>query len=53
MPENLSRQILAEHGGDVSASYLARKLRIGTQKAARIHQTLLADEAAARSVAED
>jgi len=48
-----ARQILAEHEGDISPSYLARKLRIGTQKAARILQSLLADEAAARSIADD
>ncbi len=48
-----ARQILAEHDGDITPGYLARKLRVGTQKAARIHQTLLADEAAARSIAED
>jgi DNA segregation ATPase FtsK/SpoIIIE, S-DNA-T family len=48
-----ARQILAQHDNDVTPGYLARKLRIGSQKAARIHQTLLADEAAARSMAED
>jgi DNA segregation ATPase FtsK/SpoIIIE, S-DNA-T family len=48
-----ARQVFGEHGGDITPGYLARKLRIGTQKAARIHQTLLADEAAARSIAED
>lgn len=48
-----ARQVFNEHGGEVSPSYLARKLRIGSQKAARIHQSLLADEAAARSTAED
>jgi S-DNA-T family DNA segregation ATPase FtsK/SpoIIIE len=45
-----ARQLLAERGGDASPAYLARKLRIGTQKAARIHQTLLADEAAAQAI---
>ncbi|HEY3057599.1 MAG TPA: DNA translocase FtsK [Chloroflexota bacterium] len=48
-----ARQLLAEHDGDVSPSYLARKLRIGSQKAARIHQALIADEAAAHSMADD
>jgi S-DNA-T family DNA segregation ATPase FtsK/SpoIIIE len=48
-----ARQLLAEHDGDVSPSYLARKLRIGAQKAARIHQSLIADEAAAHSMADD
>jgi len=33
--------------GDITPSYLARKLKIGIQKASRIHQTLVADEAAA------
>jgi S-DNA-T family DNA segregation ATPase FtsK/SpoIIIE len=42
-----ARQILAEHDGDVTPSYLARKLKIGLQKANRIHQSLVADEAAA------
>jgi S-DNA-T family DNA segregation ATPase FtsK/SpoIIIE len=48
-----ARQLLAEHDGDVSPAYLARKLRIGAQKAARIHQSLIADEAAAHSMADD
>ncbi|MDQ3810871.1 MAG: DNA translocase FtsK, partial [Chloroflexota bacterium] len=48
-----ARQLLAEHDGDLSPGYLARKLRIGSQKAARIHQALIADEAAARSVGDD
>ncbi len=48
-----ARQLLAEHEGDLSPSYLARKLRIGSQKAARIHQALIADEAAAHSMADD
>jgi S-DNA-T family DNA segregation ATPase FtsK/SpoIIIE len=49
-----ARQLLLEHDGDVSPAYLARKLRIGGQKAARIHQALIADEAAAlSSVADD
>jgi S-DNA-T family DNA segregation ATPase FtsK/SpoIIIE len=42
-----ARQVLSDHDGDVSPSYLARKLKIGLQKASRIHQTLVADEAAA------
>jgi S-DNA-T family DNA segregation ATPase FtsK/SpoIIIE len=42
-----ARQLLTEHDGDVSPSYLARKLKIGVQKANRIHQALIADEAAA------
>jgi len=46
-----ARHLLAESDGDLSLSYLQRKLKIGHQKAARIHQTLVADEAAARSVA--
>jgi DNA segregation ATPase FtsK/SpoIIIE, S-DNA-T family len=45
-----ARQILSDHDGDVTPSYLARKLKIGLQKAARIHQTLVADEAAAYAV---
>jgi DNA segregation ATPase FtsK/SpoIIIE-like protein len=45
-----ARQILSDHEGDVTPSYLARKLKIGLQKAARIHQTLVADEAAAYAV---
>ncbi len=48
-----ARQLLAEHDGDLSPGYLARKLRIGSQKAARIHQALIADEAAARSMGDD
>jgi DNA segregation ATPase FtsK/SpoIIIE, S-DNA-T family len=42
-----ARQILNDHDGEVTAGYLARKLKIGMQKASRIHQTLVADEAAA------
>jgi S-DNA-T family DNA segregation ATPase FtsK/SpoIIIE len=42
-----ARQILADHDGDVTPGYLARKLKVGLQKASRIHQTLVADEAAA------
>jgi S-DNA-T family DNA segregation ATPase FtsK/SpoIIIE len=42
-----ARQILSEHDGDVTPGYLARKLKIGLQKANRIHQSLVADEAAA------
>jgi S-DNA-T family DNA segregation ATPase FtsK/SpoIIIE len=45
-----ARAIIAERGGDVTASYLARRLKIGTPKAVRIHQTIVADEAAARSL---
>jgi S-DNA-T family DNA segregation ATPase FtsK/SpoIIIE len=42
-----ARQILVDHDGDVTPGYLARKLKVGLQKAQRIHQTLVADEAAA------
>jgi len=42
-----ARQILDEHDGDITPGYLARKLKIGVQKANRIHQALVADEAAA------
>ena len=42
-----AREILLEHDGDITPGYLARKLKIGIQKANRIHQTLVADEAAA------
>src|SRR5439155_9385978 len=42
-----AREILDEHDGEISAGYLARKLKIGIQKANRIHQALVADEAAA------
>ncbi len=42
-----AREILLEHDGDITPGYLARKLKIGLQKASRIHQTLVADEAAA------
>jgi DNA segregation ATPase FtsK/SpoIIIE, S-DNA-T family len=48
-----AREIIAEREGDVSPSYLARKLKIGLQKASRIHQSLVADEAASHSFAED
>jgi DNA segregation ATPase FtsK/SpoIIIE, S-DNA-T family len=48
-----ARQILADYDGDVSPAFLARKLRIGAQKAARIHQSIIADEAAAHSMADD
>lgn len=41
-----ARQILNDHDGEVTPGYLARKLKIGMQKANRIHQTLVADEAA-------
>src|SRR5262249_38511937 len=42
-----ARQILEEHDGDVTAGYLARKLKVGIQKANRIHQALVAAETAA------
>jgi S-DNA-T family DNA segregation ATPase FtsK/SpoIIIE len=42
-----ARQILNDHDGEVTPGYLARKLKVGIQKANRIHQTLVADEAAA------
>jgi S-DNA-T family DNA segregation ATPase FtsK/SpoIIIE len=42
-----ARQIMAEHDGDITPGYLSRKLKVGMQKASRIHQTLIADEAAA------
>jgi DNA segregation ATPase FtsK/SpoIIIE, S-DNA-T family len=45
-----ARQILNDHDGEITAGYLARKLKIGLQKANRIHQTLVADEAAALAV---
>jgi DNA segregation ATPase FtsK/SpoIIIE, S-DNA-T family len=45
-----ARQILNEHDGEITPGYLARKLKIGIQKAARIHQSLVADEAAAYAV---
>ncbi len=48
-----ARELADEHEGDVSVSYLQRKLKIGHQKAVRIHQTLIADEAAAHSTADD
>ena len=48
-----ARQILSQHDGEVSASYLARRLKIGIQKASRIQQSLVADETAANSIAED
>ncbi len=46
-----AREILQTHDGDITPSYLARRLKIGIQKANRIHQTLVADEAAAYLVA--
>ncbi|MBV9581621.1 MAG: DNA translocase FtsK [Chloroflexi bacterium] len=46
-----AREILASHDGEITPGYLARKLKIGIQKANRIHQTLVADEAAAYLVA--
>jgi S-DNA-T family DNA segregation ATPase FtsK/SpoIIIE len=48
-----AREILQSHEGDITPSYLARKLKIGIQKANRIHQTLVADEAAAYLVTDD
>jgi len=45
-----ARQILNDHDGEITPGYLARKLKIGLQKATRIHQTLVADEAAAYAV---
>jgi S-DNA-T family DNA segregation ATPase FtsK/SpoIIIE len=46
-----ARELLLEQGGkEISVSYLQRKLKIGQQKAARIRQTLMADEAAAQAV---
>lgn len=42
-----ARQILNDHDGEITAGYLARRLKIGIQKANRIHQSLVADEAAA------
>jgi S-DNA-T family DNA segregation ATPase FtsK/SpoIIIE len=42
-----AREILQEHDGEITPGYLARKLKVGIQKATRIHQTLVADEAAA------
>jgi DNA segregation ATPase FtsK/SpoIIIE, S-DNA-T family len=48
-----ARALMDEHDGDVSVGYLQRRLKIGHQKAARIHQALVADEAAARSRADD
>jgi S-DNA-T family DNA segregation ATPase FtsK/SpoIIIE len=47
-----AREILLSHEGDITPSYLARRLKIGIQKANRIHQTLVADEAAAYVVAD-
>ena len=44
-----ARQLLAERDGEASPAYLARRLKIGSVKAARIHQALMADEAAARA----
>ncbi|MBV9327455.1 MAG: DNA translocase FtsK [Chloroflexi bacterium] len=46
-----AREILASHDGEITPGYLARRLKIGIQKATRIHQTLVADEAAAYLVA--
>jgi DNA segregation ATPase FtsK/SpoIIIE-like protein len=42
-----ARELLQSFEGEVTPAYLARKLKIGLQKANRIHQTLVADEAAA------
>jgi S-DNA-T family DNA segregation ATPase FtsK/SpoIIIE len=47
-----AREILTSHEGEITPSYLARRLKIGIQKANRIHQTLVADEAAAYVVAD-
>ncbi len=47
---DLAREIVREKDGEVSVSYLQRRLHVGHQKAARIHQTLMADEAAAHSL---
>jgi len=48
-----AREILLSHEGEITPGYLARKLKIGIQKANRIHQTLVADEAAAYVTADD
>jgi S-DNA-T family DNA segregation ATPase FtsK/SpoIIIE len=48
-----ARQLFDEHDGEVTPGYLARKLKIGLPKAHRIHQSLIADEAAAHSIADD
>jgi S-DNA-T family DNA segregation ATPase FtsK/SpoIIIE len=48
-----AREILASHDGEITPGYLARRLKVGIQKANRIHQTLVADEAAAYLVAPD
>jgi S-DNA-T family DNA segregation ATPase FtsK/SpoIIIE len=48
-----AREILMSHEGEITPAYLARRLKIGIQKANRIHQTLVADEAAAYVVADD
>ncbi|HEY2594663.1 MAG TPA: DNA translocase FtsK [Chloroflexota bacterium] len=48
-----AREILASHDGEVTPGYLARKLKVGIQKANRIHQALVADEAAAFLVTPD
>lgn len=45
-----ARELMAENEGGVSVAHLQRRLKIGQQKAARIRQTLLADQAAARAV---
>ena len=42
-----AREILLEYDGEITPTFLARKLKVGLQKASRIHQTLVADEAAA------
>jgi S-DNA-T family DNA segregation ATPase FtsK/SpoIIIE len=48
-----AREILASHDGEISPSYLARRLKVGIGKANRIHQTLVADEAAAYLVEDE
>jgi DNA segregation ATPase FtsK/SpoIIIE, S-DNA-T family len=48
-----ARDILLSHEGEITPGYLARRLKIGIQKANRIHQTLVADEAAAYLVSEE
>lgn len=45
-----ARALLDEQGGTISVSFLQRRLKVGYQKASRIHQTLLVDETAAHAV---